>query len=188
MTWIVQVGSEAVNSRGRLPHVSSAHRSASFRWSGKRTATVLGALVTGTGLVGFAAWVGCGIYDSSLLLPGAAETGADVVVEAPVTTDAGADVPPAPCAEVFPPAKPAADDPSDAGNQAFVVALHTLDLGIRTDGGTPPLFGYDLDNVFTCCDGGASSCKPPVVGSHCDENGGRDGRPEPVLLLRPVLH
>jgi hypothetical protein len=149
---------------------TSANRSTSW----KRTVAALGALLTAAGLVGFAAWVGCGIYDPSLLLPGADESGADVVVEAPTTTDAGADAPPAPCAEVFPPTKPAADDPSDAGNQTFLVALHTLDLGIRTDGGTPPLFGYDLDNVFTCCDGGASSCKPPVVGSLCDENGGRD--------------
>jgi hypothetical protein len=173
MRGIVQVAGEAVNSRGRLPHVRSVReptRSTSWR----RAATALGALLTGGGIVGLATWVGCSIYNPSLLLPAETEGGDDVVVEAPVTTDAGPDTAPAPCAEVFPPTKPAADDPSDAGNQTFVVALHTLDLGIRTDGGTPPLFGFDLDNVFTCCDGGASSCTPPVLGSHCDENGGRD--------------
>jgi len=168
----VQVGSGAVNSRGRLPHVRHvSERSRPSSW--RRTATILGALLTGGGVVGLATWVSCSIYNPSLLLPAEEEGGPDVVVEAPVTTDAGSDVA-APCPEVFPPTKPAADDPSDAGNQTIVVALHTLDLGIRTDGGTPPLFGYDLDDVFTCCDGGASSCKPPVVGNHCDENGGRD--------------
>jgi len=170
MPWIVQVMGEAVNTRGRLLHVATAIRSASWR----RTATVLGAVLTATGIVGLATWVGCSIYSPSLLLSGATESGADVVVEATMATDAGPDVPVSACPEVFPPTKPAADDPSDAGNQTFVVALHTLDLGIRTDGGAAPLFGYDLDSVFTCCDGGPSSCKPPVIGSHCDEDGGRD--------------
>jgi hypothetical protein len=175
MSWIVQVMGEAVNSRGRLPHVPTAIRSGSWR----RTATVLGALLTATGMVGLATWVGCSIYNPSLLLPGASESGADVVVEAPVTSDAGdagADGPPPPCAEVFPPTKPAQDDPSDANDQSFVVALHTLDLGFGGDAGTSPAsFGYDLDLVYTCCDGGAESCKAASTGAqHCDENGGRD--------------
>jgi len=141
----------------------------------RRTATALGALSAAAALLGVAAWVGCSIYDPSLLLP-APEASTDAADTGPVTVEAGtdADAAPPPCPEVFPPTKPAADDPSDAGDQAFVVALHTLDLGIRTDGGAPPLFGYDLDQVFTCCDGGPSSCTPPVVGNHCDESAGRD--------------
>jgi hypothetical protein len=142
----------------------------------RRTAAALGALVGCAGVLGVAAWVGCSIYDPSLLLPATLEAGGqDGPVGEAGAHDAAADVS-APCPEVFPPAKPSADDPSDAGdNVSFVAALHTLDLGIRIDGGTPPLYGYDLDQVYTCCDGGAESCKAPVTGAtHCDENGGRD--------------
>lgn len=143
------------------------------RW--RRAATAIGAIAAAVGVVGAAAWFGCSIYDPSLLLPAPQqEAGSDVVAEASGGHDAAPDVAPS-CPEVFPPAKPSADDPSDAGDQSFVAALHTLDLGIRTDGGTPPLYGYDLDHVYTCCDGGPESCKAPVAGNgHCDENGGRD--------------
>ncbi len=154
-----------------------------IRW--RRTATALGALLTATGLVGLAAWVGCGIYEPSLLLPGTPETGPDVVVEAggpdadgAVAVDAG----PSACPEVFPPAAPTADDPSDASDQTFVIALHTLDLGLDFDGGTPPPIGYDLDLVYTCCDGGAESCKAASTGAtHCDETSGRDNSGELLL-------
>jgi hypothetical protein len=135
---------------------------------------VLGALVACVTVVGVGAWVGCSIYDPSLLLPAQEAGPPDVVVEAG-GNDAGPEAAGA-CPEVFPPTKPSADDPSDAGdNISFVAALHTLDLGIRIDGGAPPLYGYDLDKVFTCCDGGPESCKPPVTTApHCDENDGRD--------------
>ena len=136
-------------------------------------ATAVGVLSTAAAIVGIGAWYGCSIYDSSLLLPGPDEGGA----ETGPGTDGGPDAAPevsVSCPETFPPKAPSADDPSDAGSQTSVTALHTLDLGIVTDGGTPPLFGYDLDDVYTCCDGGPSSCTPPIAGAHCDENGGRD--------------
>jgi hypothetical protein len=140
-----------------------------------RAKAALAALPFGAAAVAVAAWYGCSIYDPSLLLPGASEGGPEAAppVEAGVDAAPPEAAPPS-CPEVFPPAKPSADDPSDAGSQAFVAALHTLDLGISTDGGAPPLFGYDLDQVYTCCDGGAPSCTPPVVATHCDEVGGRD--------------
>jgi len=104
--------------------------------------------------------------------PDAPADGAIETSDAMGLTDAGADVA---CTDVLPPPKPVADDPSDAGNQTFVAAMHTLDLGVRPDGGAPPLFGYDLDDVDTCCSGAPGSCAPPVVGTKdCDEVGGRD--------------
>jgi hypothetical protein len=155
-------------------------RSASWR----RTATVLGALLTAAGILGLATWVGCSIYNPSLLLPGAAESGPDVFVEGG-TRDADAATPeagPSACPELFPPAAPAADDPSDASDQTFVIALHTLDLGLDYEGGSPPPIGYDLDSVYTCCDGGAESCKAAAVGAtHCDEVSGRDNSGELLL-------
>ena len=139
-----------------------------------RLASVLGAVSIATAVVGIATWYGCSIYDSSLLLPLAGEGGPDTTPGG----DAGTDAPPEaanPCPEVFPPSRPTTDDPSDAGDQSFVVALHTLDLGVRPDGGPPPLFGYDLDDVSTCCEGQPESCKAVVAGAqHCDEDGGRD--------------
>jgi hypothetical protein len=130
------------------------------------------ACVVTTAAIG--AWYGCSVYDPSLLLPAEEpETGP----EAAPPADAGHEAAPEaanPCPETLVPPRPAADDPADGGDTTFIAALHTIDLGIRDDGGTPPLFGYDLDGVYTCCDGGASSCTPPVVGAHCDEMGGRD--------------
>jgi hypothetical protein len=80
------------------------------------------------------------------------------------------------------------DDPSDAGDQSFVVALHTIDVGF-TDAGTSKL-GYDLDGVWTGCKGGGpdgsvgpESCKPAVVGAtHPDDNEGRDDYAVKLLL------
>lgn len=152
---------------------------AESRSAGRRRAVrALGGLLAAGGIAAIAAWIGCSIYDPSLLLPG---PDAEAGIDAPVTVDTGADAKdaapdvPTACPEVFPPEKPVSDDPSDAGSQTIVVALHTLDLGIRTDGGTSPTYGYDLDHVFTCCDGGPESCKAPVTGNgHCDEVGGRD--------------
>lgn len=80
------------------------------------------------------------------------------------------------------------DDPSDAGDQSFVVALHTIDVGF-SDAGTSRL-GYDLDKVWTGCNGGGpdgsvgpESCKAAMVGStHPDDNGGRDDYAVKLLL------
>jgi hypothetical protein len=80
------------------------------------------------------------------------------------------------------------DDPSDAGDQSFVVALHTIDVGF-SDAGTSRL-GYDLDKVWTGCNGGGpdgsvgpESCKAPVVGAtHPDDNEGRDDYAIKLLL------
>lgn len=97
------------------------------------------------------------------------EPAADASADA--TPDAGA------CALFHVPPPPASDDPSDAGDQSFVVAVHTIDFGVEADGGPPPLLGLDLDGVDTCCQGGPESCKPAVAGStHCDDPGGRDNQ------------
>lgn len=125
------------------------------------------------------AWYGCSVYDPSLLLPAEEpETGPEGAPPVDAGRDTGMDVESEaanPCADITPPPRPATDDPSDAGNQAFIAALHTLDLGVRPDGGLPPLYGYDLDGVYTCCGGQPESCKAAVPGAqHCDEEGGRD--------------
>jgi hypothetical protein len=123
---------------------------------------------------------GCSVYDSTLLLPGASDSGAADVIATDSRADAhdsGAiDTGPGVCAEATPPDPPTQDDPSDAGEQTFVVALHTIDVGL-SDAGTIGL-GYDLDKVYThtaapAC--GPESCKAAVVGStHPDTPGGRD--------------
>jgi hypothetical protein len=142
------------------------------RW--RRAATALGAIGGVVAVVGAAAWIGCSIYDPSLLLPAQQEAGADVAAEASGGHDAAPDVP-NPCPELFPPTKPTADDPSDAGDQTVIVALHTIDLGFGGDSGPPPLYGYDLDQIFTGCDGGAESCGAAAPGAtHPDEPEGRD--------------
>jgi hypothetical protein len=131
-------------------------------------------------MAGAVTWYGCSVYDSSLLLP-AADSGAPqdaFVVEAGPDAhdagDAGKEAAANPCPDFVPPAQPAADDPSAAPDQTFVVAVHTIDLGF--DAGASSLLGYDLDNVYTCCDGGPESCKAAVSGApaHCDDPSGRD--------------
>jgi hypothetical protein len=133
-----------------------------------------------------AAWVHCNIYDPSLLLPAdggalaeAGDSGDGDGGDADSASDDAAAPPPdaaeAVCTTVNPPARPASDDPSDAGDQTFSVAMRSLDMGVRRNGSPPPLYGYDLDHVFTCCDASPESCEPPVAGGrHCDEPGGRD--------------
>jgi hypothetical protein len=136
---------------------------------------VLSFAVGATGLWAY----GCSIYDESLLLPGD-DSGSDAPrADAPPPPADASDAPAAdPCMPVLPPARPTADDGAgDAG--VVVAAIHTLDLGIDSDGGAPPPLGYDLDNVCTCfvypSGPGPESCKPRVAGStHCDEKGGRD--------------
>jgi hypothetical protein len=96
----------------------------------------------------------CAVYDGSLLLDGSA----DVVV-----SDAGGDVDP--CNHAFPPARPVADDPSDASDIQLIVALSSVDFAL--DGGA---VGFDLDHTCTCP--GPESCVSTM--SHCDDSEGRD--------------
>ena len=143
--------------------------------AGRRAATRLSVLSVGllfASLAGVLYWYGCSVYDPSLLLPG--DAGGQDVVAQDVAPEAAPDVATA-CPEVFPPAKPAADDPSDAGDQTVTLALHTIDLGFGDEGGAPPTYGYDLDHVYTDCEGGVESCGAAVAGAtHPDQVGGRD--------------
>lgn len=67
------------------------------------------------------------------------------------------------------PGQPAGDDPGDAGDREFVVALRTMSFGIDP---TKPI-GYDLDDTCTCPE--PDTCKRPGdAGPRCDEPGGRD--------------
>jgi hypothetical protein len=128
-------------------------------------------------MVGAVAWYGCSVYSSSLLLP-AADSGAlqDVsIVDAGTDArDASKEAAPNPCPDFEPPAAPSADDPSNDGGQGFVVAVHTIDFGF--DAGMASTIGYDLDSIYTCCDGGAESCKGAAspATAHCDDVSGRD--------------
>jgi len=46
-------------------------------------------------------------------------------------------------------------------------------MGIRLDGGAPPVFGYNLDGICTCP--AQESCAPRMAGdTHCDDEGGID--------------
>jgi len=106
---------------------------------------------------------GCSIYDSSLLVGGSP----DVTAEA--SLDAGPDVDP--CEHAEPPARPAADDPSDGGDVEFVLAISGVDFAVADDAGAP--FGFDLDRTCTCP--GPESCVTQQGAQpHCDEDGGRD--------------
>src|SRR5262249_48856322 len=139
------------------------------------------------------AWMHCSIYDPSLLLPagdggtsaestsstdgsGDERGGDDAANQGEGASDAAApEAAASGCTRPTPPTRPPADDPPDAGDQPFSVALRSLDMGVRKDGSVAPLYGYDLDHVFTCCDASPESCEPPATGStHCDEPGGRD--------------
>jgi hypothetical protein len=142
------------------------------------------AVATVGSMIGAVAWYGCSVYGQDLLLP-AADSGAppvDQYVPETGPVDAGRDsgdaskeAGPNPCPVLEPPPVPAADDPSDAGDQTFVVAVHTIDFGFGADAGASGLVGYDLDKVFTCCEAGPESCNAAVTGAtHCDEPSGRD--------------
>ena len=108
----------------------------------------------------------CSIYDSSLLV----DASPDVAVEAASPPDASPDVVDS-CQHAEPPARPAADDPSDGGDIEIVAALAQIDFDVANDAGVP--YGFDLDHTCTCP--GPDSCVPLDGGSpHCDEEGGRD--------------
>ncbi len=124
---------------------------------------------------GFAAWQGCGIYTTSLLLPGdgGKDTGLD---EASLDSGDG-------CQHVKWPARPLMDDPG-GGNFAFWNALDSVDFGVR-DGGKSPVMGFDLDNVCTCqgTPPGPESCKLGSTAKvHCDDPGGIDNQGEQLIV------
>jgi hypothetical protein len=127
-----------------------------------------------------AAWAACSIYDPSLLAAGddsgasdaadaekgdAVSSDAADAGDAAQVTDGATD-----CALTHPPAAPAKDDPSDAGDLTLYLAMRTVDLGIRDDGGVPPPFGYDLDGLCTCP--GPPDCVSAMT--TCDQAGGID--------------
>jgi hypothetical protein len=166
------------------------------RWKrAASAASAVGALVVAGCLLVAAIWPGCSIYNPSLLLPAPSEEAGpdvapvdaavtdagvtdagDVGVDAAVDLDVDVDVDAADCSKAHPPAPPSADDPSDAGDQTFIVALHTLDFGLSPEAGALSSLGYDLDGVATCCGGAGESCRAAVVAApaHCDDPGGRD--------------
>lgn len=95
----------------------------------------------------------------------------DVVTEAPPPT-------PDPCAHVVAADRPLKDDGVAVEVPPFFIAMKSLFLVPKTDGGT---VGFDLDNVCTCDvrpgerREGGSSCKPRA-GAICDDDGGVDNR------------
>jgi len=129
-----------------------------------RTVSVLLAVASAAGL---AVWQGCSIYDSSLLV-GAEAGGGDAQTEAG-PPDAGDG-----CNHARWPARPSADDPSDAGNIELYNALSFLDFGAGDGGATSnAVYGFDLDGICTCP--GPDSCKPfGDSGTQCDLEGGVD--------------
>lgn len=130
------------------------------------------------------AWGGCALYGQDLLLSSSdagdgAATGGDLGDgstaggESGGGTDAAFDADANTCVLALPPPPPLQDDPSDAGDLDIVFAVRTFDLGLRADGGAPPLVGYDLDGLCTCP--GPADCVAAVSGQPaCDEPGGRD--------------
>src|SRR5258708_3004811 len=75
------------------------------------------------------------------------------------------------CIHAVPPQPPSASDGDQQIELQF--AVRTLDVGIRSEGGPPPLLGYDLDSVCACPD--PPPCMPRMAGDmHCDDPGGRD--------------
>jgi len=111
-----------------------------------------------------AAFAGCSIYDSSLLV----DAGADVVT----IIDSGADADP--CDHAEPPLRPSQDDPSDAGGATYVIALDNVDFDLTGDAGdAAPAVGLDLDHTCTCP--GTKSCVAATsAGPQCDDSRGRD--------------
>jgi hypothetical protein len=126
-----------------------------------------------------AAWAGCALYGPDLLAPasdgGADAGGTDVGPDTNGAADAGdalgADA--GGCVLAQPPPPPGSDDPSDAGDLEVVLAVRAFDLGLRADGGAPPVIGYDLDGLCTC-PGPADCVAAAPGGSACDQPGGRD--------------
>ncbi len=136
-----------------------------MRWW--RAVPLAGVVAGCAAAVGAACWYGCSLYDASLLLPAPKDSGGDARDSGAPEASAG------PCPELFPPPRPAMDDPSDASDQGFIMALHTVNVGLG-DAGLAGL-SYDLDQVYTGCDGGPESCKAAVIGAtHPDGLGGRD--------------
>ncbi len=110
-----------------------------------------------------ASWWACSVYDASLLVDGGADA---IATEA--SPEGAAD---AGCPKAAMPARPAADDPSDADVE-LVFAIHTLTFD-APDGGPPPQIGYDLDGLCTCPE--PEACVAAQKGAtHCDDPGGRD--------------
>jgi hypothetical protein len=160
------------------------------RVAGRHALTAgIGGCIAGLGLAAAAYGYGCSVYDTSLLLPAPNDSGSGLDVE-----DGGRDAEPeaeaeaeaGPCVEIVPPTAPAMNDPSDAGEQSFILALRSLDFGLG-DAGLAGL-GYDLDSVYThvkapAC--GPESCAPAVVGvTHPDGPGGVDN--SLALLVRDL--
>ncbi len=119
--------------------------------------------------------VGCaqllGLDGLTNRVDGGSDASADVANDAAPEANA--------CPLVHPPPPPAQDDPSDASLEFFNV-VRTIDLGQSEAGAA---FGYDIDNVWTCCEGAPESCVPPVAtNKHCDEDGGIDNGVGPALL------
>jgi hypothetical protein len=153
---------------------------------GRVGATALGFLGL-PGLVGFVGASGCadvwGFHDLSTgdggldATAGDAARGDATAADA-MPTDAGPSGPPLTCPDIVPPPKPAADDPSDAGDRTFTVALHTVDF--FGDGGG---LGYDIDHTYTCCEGGLESCQSavPTAPAHCDSLEGRDNATASII-------
>jgi hypothetical protein len=131
------------------------------------------------------AWGGCSLYGKELLVAGddagddggSMAEGGDAGPPADAADggsgDGASDADAGACVLALPPPPPTKDDPSDGGDLEIVLAIRTFDLGLRPDGGAPPLIGYDLDGLCTCP--GLADCVPAASGgSACDEPGGRD--------------
>jgi hypothetical protein len=104
-----------------------------------------------------------GIHDRSVV---DASVAADVDASSAVGADAMT------CNHAEPPAAPL-DVEGGVGDLDLTFAANSLDLGVRFDGGDPPLVGYDLDGLCTCPDD--PSCAPVDPDDmHCDQPGGRD--------------
>jgi hypothetical protein len=97
------------------------------------------------------------------------------VVEAGVDASDAMPPPVDPCVRRRPPPPPGPGNSDETG--PFVVFVDDFDFSSTTDAGTPA--GYDLDDVCTCFDGGATahaaapSCVTPS-GNACDGVGGID--------------
>ena len=127
----------------------------------------------------------CSYYDSSLLAPVGAESGADAAEGGPqdasedpdgASGDAVGDVPSdqsdAGCSRALPPDPPSVVDAG--GDISFVVASSSIDFGDKP-GGNPLEIGYDLDMRCTC-QGEANGClrESWATEEACDGPGGRD--------------